>query len=186
LESKIIEDQKTDKEIFHIKEKIKDEPSKHFRVDEQDVLWFDDRLVVPKDQELKNKLMDEAHLSKLSIHPGSSKMYQELRPRYWWIKIKKEIAAYVARCDTCYRVKAIHMRPARLLQPLFVPSWKWDDISMDFITGLSTTQKGHDSIWVIMDRLTKTAHFLPVKTDYRPPQYAEKYIAEIVRLHGIP
>jgi hypothetical protein len=186
LESQIIEGQKTDKVIFHIKEKIKEEPSKHFRVNEHDVLWFDDRLVVPKDRELKNKLIDEAHLSKLSIHPGSSKMYQELRPRYWWTKIKKEIATYVARCDTCCRVKAIHMRPTGLLQPLFIPSWKWDDISMDFIMGLPTTQKGHDSIWVIVDRLTKTAHFLHVKTDYRPSQYAAKYIAEIMRLHGIP
>jgi hypothetical protein len=138
LESKIIEGQKTDKGIFHIKEKIKEEPSKHFRVDEQDMLWFDDRLVVPKDRELNNKLMDEAHLSKLSIHPGSSKMYQELRPRYWWTKMKKEIAAYVARCDTCCRVKAIHMKPVGLLQPLSVHSWKWDDISMDCITGLPT------------------------------------------------
>jgi hypothetical protein len=93
-------------------------------VDEHDVLWFDDRLVVPKDRELKNKLMDEAHLSKLSIHPGSSKMYQELRTYYWWTKMKKEIAAYVDRCDTCCRVKAIHMKPAGLLQPLSVPSWK--------------------------------------------------------------
>jgi hypothetical protein len=100
LESKIIEGQKTDKGIFHIKEKIKEEPSKHFRVDEQGMLWFDDCLVVPKDRELKNKLMDKAHLSKLSIHPGSSKMYQELRPRYWWTKTKKEVAAYVVRCDT--------------------------------------------------------------------------------------
>jgi hypothetical protein len=111
LESKIIESQKIDNGIFHIKEKIKAEPSKHFRVDEQGMLWFDDRLVVPKDRELKNKLMDEAHLSKLSIHPGSSKMYQELRPLYWWTKMKKEIAAYVARCDTCCRVKATHMKP---------------------------------------------------------------------------
>jgi hypothetical protein len=186
LESKIIEGQKTDKGIFHIKEKIKEESSKHFRVDEQDVLWFNDRLVVPKDRELKNKLMDEAHLSKLSIHPRSSKMYQELKPCYWWTKIKKEVAAYVARCDTCCRVKAIHMKPTGLLQPLSVSSWKWDDISIDFISGLPTTQKGHDSIWVIVDRLTKIDHFLPVKTDYRPPQYAKKYIAEIVRLHGIP
>jgi hypothetical protein len=122
LESKIIEDQKTDKGIFHIKEKIKEESSKHFRLDEHNVLWFDNRLVVPKDGELKNKLMDEARLLKLSIHPGSSKMYQELRPRFWWTKMKKEIAAYVARCDTCCRVKAIHMRPAGLLQPLSVPS----------------------------------------------------------------
>jgi hypothetical protein len=91
-------------------------------VNEHDVLWFDDRLVVPKDRELKNKLMDEGHLSKLSIHPGSSKMYQELRPHYWWTKMKKEIAAYVVRCDTCCRVKAIHMRYTGLLQPLSVPS----------------------------------------------------------------
>jgi hypothetical protein len=122
LESKIIEGQKIDKRIFHIKEKIKEEPSKHFRVDEQGVLWFDDCLVVSKDRELKNKLMDEAHLSKLSTHPGSSKMYQELRPRYWWTKMKKEVTAYVVRCDTCCRVKAIHMNPAGLLQPLSVPS----------------------------------------------------------------
>jgi hypothetical protein len=69
---------------------------------------------------------------------------------------------------------------------LAIPYWKWDDISMDFITGLPTTPKGHDSIWVIVDRLTKSAHFLPVKTTFRPPQYVEKYITEIVRLHGIP
>jgi hypothetical protein len=85
------------------------------------VLWFDDHLVVPKDRELKNKLMDEAHLYKLSIHPRSSKMYQEWRPHYWWTKMKKEIAAYVAHCDTCCRAKALHVRPAGLLQPLSVP-----------------------------------------------------------------
>jgi hypothetical protein len=107
-------------------------------------------------------------------------MYQELRPRYWWMKMKKEIVAYVARCDTCCRVKALHTRPAGLLQPLSVPDWKWDDISMDFITGFPTTMKGNDSIWVIVDCLTKLAHFLPVKNAFRPPQYAEKYIAEIV------
>jgi hypothetical protein len=124
LESKIIEGQKIDKEIFHIKEKMKKEPTKHFRVDEQGVLWFKDRLIVTKDRELKNKLMDEAHHSKLSINPRSSKMYQELRPCYWWTKMKKKIAAYVARCDTCCRVKALHMRPTSLLQPLLVPDWK--------------------------------------------------------------
>jgi hypothetical protein len=124
---------------------------------------------VPKDRELKNQLMDEAHHSKLSIHPGSSKMYQALRPHYWWRKMKKEIAAYVARCDTYCQVKALHMRPAGLLQPLSVPDWKWEDISMDFITDLPTTPKGNDSIWVIVDRLTKSAHFLPVKMTFRPP-----------------
>jgi len=107
LESQIIELQKTDPGIFHIKRKMKEQDTKHFRVDEKGVLWFDDRLVVPKDRDLHNKILDEAHSSKLSIHPGSSKMYQDLKPHFWWTKIKKKIAAYVARCDTYYRVKAI-------------------------------------------------------------------------------
>jgi hypothetical protein len=124
LESKIIEGWKMDLGVFYIKEKIQKEPTKHFIVDEQGVLWFDDCLVVPKNRELKNQIMDEAHLSKLSIHLGSSKMYQDLRPRFWWTKMKKEIAAYVARCDTCCRIKAIHTKPTSLLQPLSVPDWK--------------------------------------------------------------
>jgi hypothetical protein len=78
------------------------------------------------------------------------------------------------------------MRPAGLLQPLLVPDWKWDDISMDFITGLPITQKGNDSIWVIVDRLTKSAQFLLVKIAFRPPQYAKMYSAKIIQLHGIP
>ena len=100
--------------------------------------------------------------------------------------MKKEIVSFVARCDNCCRVKAIHLKLAGLLQPLSIPSWKWDDISMDFIVGLPTTKKGHDSIWVIVDRLTKSAHFVPVKERYRPHQYAELYIAQIIWLHGVP
>jgi hypothetical protein len=133
-------------------------------VDERGVLWFQQRLVVPKNRELKNRIMDEVHLLKLSIHPGSSKMYQDPKSHFWWTKMKKEIAAYVARCDTCCRVKAIHMKPAGLLQLPSVLDWKWEEISMDFITGMPTTKKGNDLIWVIVDRLTKSAHFFPVKT----------------------
>jgi len=99
--------------------------------------------------------------------------------------MKKEITAYVARCDTCSRVKAAHLKPAGLLQPLSILGWKWEEISMDFIVGLPPTQKGFDSIWVIMDRLTKSAYFIPVRTNYRPHQYAELYIAQIVHLHGV-
>jgi hypothetical protein len=123
LKNRIIELQKTDTGIFHIKRKIKEQELKHFRVDENGVLWFKDRLVVPKDRELKNQIISEAHSSKLSIHPGSSKMYHDLKPHYWWTTMRKEIATYVARCDTCCRVKAMHMK-ARLLQPLSIPGWK--------------------------------------------------------------
>ena len=100
--------------------------------------------------------------------------------------MKKEIVAYVARCDNYSRVKAIHMKSAGLLQPLPIPGWKWEEISMDFITGLPMTQQGHDSICVIVDRLTKSAHFIPVKTTDRIGKYAKLYVSQIVRLHGIP
>ena len=120
LESKIIELQKTDVGVFHIKKKMKEQETKHFRVDEKGVLWFKDRLVVPKDKELRNQILGEAHSSKLSIHPGSSKMYQDLKSRFWWTKMKKEIAVYVARCDTCSRVKANHLKPTGPLQPLSI------------------------------------------------------------------
>jgi hypothetical protein len=99
--------------------------------------------------------------------------------------MKVEIACYVARCDTCRRVKAIHMKAAGPLQSLPIPTWKWEDISMDFIVGLPRTIKGYDSIWVIVDRLTKIAHFLPVRVKYTVSTYAELYIARILSLHGI-
>jgi hypothetical protein len=88
--------------------------------------------------------------------------------------MRKEIAAYVARCDTCCRVKVMHMK-AGLLQPLSIPDWKWEEISMDFIVGLPPTIKNHNSIWVIVDRLTKSAHLIPIRADYHPTDYAELY-----------
>jgi hypothetical protein len=100
--------------------------------------------------------------------------------------MKIEIAGYVARCDTCRRVKAIHLKTAGLLQSLPIPTWKWEDISMDFIVGLPRTAKGFDSIWVIIDQLTKITHFLPVKVKYTVVIYAELYIARILSLHGVP
>jgi hypothetical protein len=100
--------------------------------------------------------------------------------------MRREIAKYVSECDICQRVKASHLKTAGTLQPLTIPSWKWEDISMDFIVGLPNTPLRHDSIWVIVDRLTKTAHFLPVHTTCNAKKYAEIYLDQIVRLHGIP
>jgi hypothetical protein len=93
---------------------------------------------------------------------------------------------YVALCDTCQRVKAEPQRPARLLYPLKILEWKWEQIGMDFIVGLPRTQAGYDSIWVIMDRLIKVAHFIPVKTTYSGAKLAELYISRIMCLHGVP
>jgi hypothetical protein len=113
-------------------------------------------------------------------------MYQDLKQSFWWSNMKVDIAKYVAECDTCHRMKASHLKSAGVLQPLSIPMWKSDDISMDFIVGLPLTARKKDSIWVIVDRLTKTAHFIVVHTTYSVQQYAELYMDHIVRLHGIP
>jgi hypothetical protein len=113
-------------------------------------------------------------------------VYQDLKVAYWLYGMKCEVAEYIALCDTCQRVKVEHQRPVGLLQPLRVPKWKWEEIGMDFIVELPKTQRGYDSIWVVVDRLTKVAHFIPIKTTYTGPQLAELYISRIVCLHGIP
>jgi hypothetical protein len=100
--------------------------------------------------------------------------------------MKRAIAEYVALCDNCQRVKAERQRPARLLQPLKIPQWKWEEKSMDFIVGLPTTQSGYNSIWVILDYFLKVSHFISVKTMYKGAKLAELYIARIVCLHGVP
>jgi hypothetical protein len=186
LLQRIIDAQRTDKGMTHILEKIEAGKENCFRKDDQRIIWYNDRIVVPKDAEVRQQILDEAHLSQYSIHPRSTQMYQDLKQPYWWTKMKIEIACYVARCDTCRRVKAVHMKTAGPLQSLSIPTWKWEDISMDFIVGLPRTPKGFDSIWVIIDRLTKIAHFLLVKTYYPVITYAQIYIARILSLHGIP
>jgi hypothetical protein len=186
LLQRIIDAQRTDKGMKLIHEKIEAGKANCFRKDEQGIIWFNDRIVVPKDAKVRQQILDEAHLSRYFIHPGSTKMYQDLKQNYWWTKMKIEIARHVARCDTCRRVKVVHMKTAGPLQSLPIPTWKCEDISMDFILGLPRTAKGFDSIWVIFDRLTKIAHFLPVKTYYPVITYAQIYIARILSLQGVP
>jgi hypothetical protein len=186
LLQRIIDAQRSDEGMKHNHEKIEAGKANCFRKDDQGVVWFNNRIVVPKNDEVHQQNLDEAHLSRYSIHPRSTKMYHDLKQQYWWMKMNIEIARYVARCDTCRHVKAIHMKTACRLQSLPIPTWKWEDISMDFIVGLPRTVKGFGSIWVIIDRLTKIAHFLPVKVKYPVIAYAELYIARILSLHGVP
>jgi hypothetical protein len=120
-----------------------------------------------------------------SIHPGSTKMYHDLRQQFWWTRMKREVACYVSKCDTCQKVKADYMKPRGLLQSLSVLEWKWDDVSMDFIMGLPLTAHRFDSIWVIVDRLSKSAHFIPIDTNYNVQKYAEIYIAHVLCLHRV-
>ncbi|WVZ97391.1 LOW QUALITY PROTEIN: hypothetical protein U9M48_042933 [Paspalum notatum var. saurae] len=136
--------------------------------------------------ELRRRILDEAHTSMFTIHPGSNKMYQDLKQKFWWTRMKREIAKYVSECDVCQRIKADHLKPVGMLQPLTIPAWKWEDVHMDFIVRLPRTQKGYDSIWVTIDRLTKSVHFLPIKTHYTAATYATLYMSRIVSLHGVP
>jgi hypothetical protein len=188
LKDSILRAQQHDEGIKIIKQMVAqgEEKYKCFHVDPKGILWFNGRMVVPKDHQLRKQILDEAHLSKFSMHPGSTKMYQDLKQNFWWTRMKREIAKYVSECDICQRVKASHLKAAGVLQPLPIPSWKWEGVTMDFIVGLPNTSQKHDSIWVIMDRLTKTAHFIPVHTTYNAKKYAEIYLDQIVHLHGVP
>ncbi|XP_043697194.1 uncharacterized protein LOC122647972 [Telopea speciosissima] len=150
------------------------------------VLMFRGRLCVPAVDILKDLVLKEVHQSLVSIHPGSTKMCKDLKQYLWWYGMKNDVAAFVSKCLTCQKVKAIRHRPGGLLQPLSIPEWKWEQITMDFVTGLPRTKKGMDTIWVVVDRLTKTAHFIPMKITYSMDKLAKLYVDNIVRLHGVP
>jgi hypothetical protein len=111
--------------------------------------------------------MDEVHCLRYSIHPGTNKMYQYLKKNFCFTRMNREIVKYVSECDTYRKVKADHLRPAGNLQPLSIAEWKREDIYMDFIVGLPRTLWGYNSIWVIVDHLTKSAYFIPIVTTYR-------------------
>src|SRR5207237_1217057 len=144
LLDQIKESQKNDKGMAQIHDAVKEGKAKCFTIDDHGIIWFGKRLVVPKDFELRRKILDEAHNSLLSIHPGSSKMYQDLKQKFWWTRMKREIAQYVAECDVCQKMKAEHLKLTGALQPLPIPSWKWEGIGMDFITGLPKTSQVYD------------------------------------------
>ncbi|XP_024164118.1 uncharacterized protein LOC112171118 [Rosa chinensis] len=113
-------------------------------------------------------------------------MYRTLKEYYWWPNMKREIAAFVSRCLVCQQVKAERQKPSGLLQPLSIPEWKWEHLTMDFIYKLPRTQDGNDGIQVIVDRLTKSVHFLAVKETFSIDKLAKLYVDEIVKLHGVP
>ncbi|WVZ64465.1 hypothetical protein U9M48_013974 [Paspalum notatum var. saurae] len=163
LEQEIRNHQKTDEKIQEIREQIKLGKAPHFREDEQGTVWYKNRICVPDVDSIKKLILSEAHDTAYSIHPGSTKMYHDLKESFWWYGMKRAVVEYVA-----------------------IPEWKWEEISMDFIVGLPRTQKGYNSIWVVVDRLTKVAHFIPVNTTYSGARLAELYISRIVCLHGVP
>ncbi|XP_070054171.1 uncharacterized protein [Nicotiana tomentosiformis] len=184
--TEVKERQHEDPELIKLRESIPQQRQPLFERTGDGVLRYQGRLCVPSVGELRAKILSEAHYSRYAVHPGATKMYRDLRQIYWWNGMKKDIAEMVAQCPNCQQVKAEHQRPGGLTQCIELPLWKWDMINMDFITGFPRTLRRYDSIWVIIDRLTKSAHFLLVRTTYSAEDYAKLYIREIVRLHGVP
>ena len=119
-----------------------------YSVKENGEVYYNNRLFVPDDKEVKNKLLYEAHNTVFTMHPGGTKMYQDLKQYYYWRGMKRDVTKYVSKCLTCQQVKVEHQVPSGLLNPISVPQWKWDNISMDFVFGLTLTQKKHDLVWL--------------------------------------
>ncbi|GKE93576.1 putative reverse transcriptase domain-containing protein [Tanacetum coccineum] len=124
-------------------------------------------------------IMHESHKSKYSIHPGPDKMYNDLKKLYWWPNMKAEIATYVNKCLTCAKVKAEHQKPSGLLVQPKIPQWKWEKITIDFVTKLPKTSTGQDTIWVIVDRITKSAHFLLMKETDSMEKLTRQYLKKL-------
>ncbi|CAA0827382.1 Unknown protein, partial [Striga hermonthica] len=149
-------------------------------------LEYKGRIVVPNVETLKKEILTEAHSAPYLAHPSSTKMYHDLKSSFWWKGMKRDVAEFVEKCLICQQVKAERKVPPGLMQPLEIPQWKWEKLTMDFVTGLPMSAKHHDAVWVVVDRLTKSAHFMPVRMDMSMEQLAETYLQGIVRLHGVP
>ncbi|GJU97143.1 putative reverse transcriptase domain-containing protein [Tanacetum coccineum] len=149
-------------------------------------LCLNGRSWLPCYGDLRTVIMHESHKSKYSIHPGSDKMYQDMKKLYWWPNMKADIATYVNKCLTCAKVKAEHQRPSGLLVQPKIPEWKWDNITMDFVTKLPKTSQGYDTIWVIVDRLTKSAIFTPMRETDPLDKLARLYLKEVDHAAWVP
>ena len=134
----------------------------------------------------RGEILHEAHYSRFTVHPGTAKMYHDICIVYWWPGLKKDALDTVSKCLVCQQVKIDHQRPGGLLQPLPLPEWKWDCVTYDFITHLPTSRIQMDTVWVIVDRLKKSAHFIPIRMTYPVSTLARLYQDQIVRLHGVP
>lgn len=143
-------------------------------------------IYVPPLEGLHILIMTEAHHAPYSAHPGVKKMHTDLRQIYHWAGMKCEIADFVSKCLEYQQMKVEHQHLVGLLQPKLMSDWKWDIISMDFIVGLPVSSRRHDTIMVIVDRLTKVSHFVPIRSSYTVAVVARVFLEDVVRLHGIP
>ncbi|KAJ9540003.1 hypothetical protein OSB04_026509 [Centaurea solstitialis] len=180
------EELKQDEFLMKIKTDLaaNEEAHKGFRVF-QDLLYYKERLVLPKNSTWIQRLFDEFHATPVGGHTGEGRTYQRMATELFWVGMRKDISNMVRECEICQRNKVMSGSPAGLLQPLSLPNTVWSDITMDFIEGLPKSS-GWNSILVVVDRLSKFAHFIPLKHPFTAQTVAEVFVKEIVRLHGIP
>jgi hypothetical protein len=157
-----------------------------FMFDDDGLLRFKNQIYVPPNYKLRILILNEAHREVYMAHLGVTKMRENLKPLFFWKGMKADIVNYVARCLECQHVKAEHRHPTGLLQPHAIPESKWAVISMDFIVGFPLTARRHDSIFVVVNTLMKSAHFIPMHMMYQASDIDRFFISEIMRLHGMP
>jgi hypothetical protein len=143
-------------------------------------------IYVPNSQELKNLILREMHNVPYAGHPGYRKTISIVKSQYYWSGMKKEVAKFISKCLECQKIKVEHRHPAGLLHPLPIPEWNWEVVTMDFIIKLPRTNKKHHYIMIVVDKLTKSAHFIPVKPTHKATDFVDIYMREIAQLHGIP
>jgi hypothetical protein len=151
-----------------------------------EILWYRNIVYVPNSLELRRAILKEMHNVPYARHTGYQKIISAVETQYYWPGMKQEIVEYIAKCLECQRVKVELRHPTGLLQPLPILECKWEVVTMDFITGLPRTNKQHDSIMVVVDKLTKAGHFIPLKTTHKATNFVDIYMREVARLHGIP
>jgi hypothetical protein len=157
-----------------------------FTFDNDGLLRFKNQIYIPPNDELRSLILGKAHRAIYMVHSGVTNMRADLKPLFSWKGMKADIVNYAARCLECQKVKSEHRHPTWLLQPHVIPESKWEVISMDFIVGFPLMTKRHDSIFIVVDSLTKSVHFISMRTTYQSPDIARVFISEIVKLHGMP
>ena len=187
LVSRVIESQGQDAEIVFIRDQVQSGTGDEgWTVHADGSLWYKGQVVIPQLTNLRDEILKEFHCSRFAVHPGGMKMYQDLRCQYYWSWMKRHVGDFVRPCLTCQQVKVEHQKPAGLLQLLEVAEWKWEHVTIDFVTHLPRTPQRHDAVWVIVDRLTKSADFLALRMTFTLQIICRLYVQEIVRLHGVP
>ena len=157
-----------------------------YSVEVDELLRYQGRMYIPKSGDIQSIILKEAHRALYCVHLGVKNMYTDMRKLFFWVGMKRDVVHFVTKFLECQQVKADHHHPADLLQPHDVPMSKWEFISMDFVLGLPLTSHRHNVILVRVDKLTKSAHFIPVRDTYDVTNVAHVFVSEVIRLHQIP